>query len=114
MQERRAAASRRSRKGLTMTPLTASAGTPHGAGVTVGEIRHVVVKYLTEHPELLRQVAPPHMASTSATLSISNRETVNASGGHARGRLMPSHRRGVRGAPQPTSEVHDWPPETSA
>jgi hypothetical protein len=43
---------------LSMTPLTASAGTPHGAGVTVGEIRHVVVKYLTEHPELLRQAAP--------------------------------------------------------
>ena len=42
---------------LSMTSLTASAGAPHGAGVTVGEIRHVVVKYLTEHPELLRQVA---------------------------------------------------------
>ena len=42
---------------LSMTPLTASAGTTQGAGVTVGEIRHVVVKYLTEHPELLRQVA---------------------------------------------------------
>ena len=42
---------------LSMTPLTASAGTTHGAGVTVDEIRHVVVKYLTEHPELLRQVA---------------------------------------------------------
>ena len=40
---------------LSMTPLTASAGTPHGAGVTDGEIRHVVVKYLTKHPELLRQ-----------------------------------------------------------
>ena len=46
---------------LTMAPLTASASTPHGAGVTVGEIRHVVVKYLTEHPERLRQAAPaPH------------------------------------------------------
>ena len=46
---------------LSMTPLTASAGTTHGAGVTHGEIRHVVEKYLTEHPELLRQAAPaPH------------------------------------------------------
>jgi hypothetical protein len=46
---------------LSMTPLTASAGTPHSAGATVGEIRHVVVKYLTAHPELLRQAAPaPH------------------------------------------------------
>jgi hypothetical protein len=43
---------------LSMTPLTASAGTTHGAGVTHGEIRHVVEKYLTEHPELLRQAAP--------------------------------------------------------
>jgi hypothetical protein len=43
---------------LSMTPLTASADTTQGAGVTVGEIRHVVVKYLTEHPELLRQAAP--------------------------------------------------------
>jgi hypothetical protein len=43
---------------LSMTPLTASAGTIHGAGVTDGEIRHVVVKYLTEHPELLHQAAP--------------------------------------------------------
>src|ERR1700757_4391478 len=44
---------------LSMTPLTASAGTPHRA-VTVGEIRHVVVKYLTAHPEL-RQASPaPH------------------------------------------------------
>ena len=46
---------------LSMTPLTASAGTPHGA-VTAseirGEIRDVVVKYLTKHPELLRQAAP--------------------------------------------------------
>jgi len=46
---------------LSMTPLTASAGTTHAAGVTDGEIRHVVEKYLTEHPELLRQAAPaPH------------------------------------------------------
>ena len=46
---------------LSATPLTASAGTTHGAGVTVGEIRHVVAKYLTKHPELLRQAAPaPH------------------------------------------------------
>ena len=46
---------------LSMTPLTASAGTTHGAGVTDGEIRHVVEKYLTDHPELLRQAAPaPH------------------------------------------------------
>ena len=44
---------------LSMTPLTASAGTPHGA-VTVDEIRDVVVKYLTEHPEL-RQAAAPHV-----------------------------------------------------
>jgi len=43
---------------LSMTPPTASADTTHGAGVTVGEIRHVVAKYLTEHPELLRQAAP--------------------------------------------------------
>ena len=43
---------------LSMTPLTASAGTTQGAGVTNGEIRHVVVKYLTEHPELLRQTVP--------------------------------------------------------
>ena len=45
---------------LSMTPLTASADTPHGVGVTVGEIRDVVVKYLTEHPEL-RQAAAPHV-----------------------------------------------------
>ena len=46
---------------LSMTSLTASAGTRHGNGVTVGEIRHIVGKYLTEHPELLRQAAPaPH------------------------------------------------------
>jgi hypothetical protein len=43
---------------LSMTPLTASAGTTHGAGVTHGEIQHVVENYLTEHPELLRQAAP--------------------------------------------------------
>ena len=43
---------------LSITSLTASAGTTHGAGVTVGEIRDVVAKYLTEHPELLRQAAP--------------------------------------------------------
>ena len=43
---------------LSMTPLTASAATPQGSGVTVGEIRHVVAKYLTQHPELLRQAAP--------------------------------------------------------
>ena len=42
---------------LSMTPPTASAGTPHGAVVTNGEIRQVVEKYLTEHPELLRQAA---------------------------------------------------------
>ena len=42
----------------SLTPLTASTGTTDGAGVTGGEIRHVVVKYLTEHPELLRQAAP--------------------------------------------------------
>ena len=46
---------------LSMTPLTASAGTTHGASVTDGQIRHVVEKYLTEHPELLRQAASaPH------------------------------------------------------
>ena len=45
---------------LSMTPLTASADTPHGVGVTVGEIRDVVVKYLTEHPEL-RQATAPHV-----------------------------------------------------
>ena len=46
---------------LSMTPLTASASTTQGASVTVGEIRHVVAKYLTKHPELLRQAAPaPH------------------------------------------------------
>ena len=43
---------------LSITPLTASASTTHGAGVSDGEIRHVVEKYLTEHPELLRQAAP--------------------------------------------------------
>jgi hypothetical protein len=43
---------------LSMTPLTASASTTQGASVTVGEIRHVVAKYLTKHPELLRQAAP--------------------------------------------------------
>ena len=43
---------------LSMTPLTANAGTTNGAGVTVGEIRHVVAKYLTKHPELLPQAAP--------------------------------------------------------
>jgi hypothetical protein len=48
---------------LSMTPLTASAGTPNGAGldnVTVGEIRDVVAKYLTEHPELRPVAAAPH------------------------------------------------------
>jgi len=44
---------------LSMTPVTASAATPHGA-VTIGEIRHVVAKYLTEHPELRQAVAPVH------------------------------------------------------
>jgi hypothetical protein len=43
---------------LSMTPLTASAGHTQGAGATVGEIRHVVAKYLTKHPDLLRQAAP--------------------------------------------------------
>ena len=43
---------------LSMTPLTASAATPQGAGAAVDEIRHVVAKYLTKHPELLRQAAP--------------------------------------------------------
>ena len=43
---------------LSMTPLTASTAIPQGSGVTVGEIRHVVAKYLTKHPELLRQAAP--------------------------------------------------------
>jgi hypothetical protein len=43
---------------VSMTPLTASAGTTHGAGVTTGEIRHLVAKYLTEHPELMRQATP--------------------------------------------------------
>jgi hypothetical protein len=45
---------------LSMTPLTASAGTTHGAGVTSGEIQHVVVKYLTEHPELRQAVPTPY------------------------------------------------------
>ena len=46
---------------LSMTPLTASAGTAHGASVTDREIGHVVDKYLAEHPELLRQAATaPH------------------------------------------------------
>jgi hypothetical protein len=45
---------------LSITPLTASAGTPYGA-VTVGEIRDVVVKYLTEHPELRQAAAAPHV-----------------------------------------------------
>ena len=43
---------------LSATPLTASAGTTQSAGVTTSEIRHVVAKYLTKHPELLRQAAP--------------------------------------------------------
>jgi hypothetical protein len=43
---------------LSMTPLTASANTAHGASVTDHEIRRVVDKYLAEHPELLRQAAP--------------------------------------------------------
>jgi hypothetical protein len=42
---------------LSMTPLTASADTPHGAVVSHGEIRQVVDQYLAEHPELLRQAA---------------------------------------------------------
>jgi hypothetical protein len=49
---------------LSMTPLTASAGTPNDAGVTAseirGEIRDVVVQYLTEHPELHQAAAPHH------------------------------------------------------
>ena len=45
---------------LSMTPLTASADTPHGA-VTADEIRDVVVKYLTEHPELRQAAAAPHV-----------------------------------------------------
>jgi hypothetical protein len=46
---------------LSMTPLAASAGTANGVSVTDREIRHVVDKYLAEHPELLRQAASaPH------------------------------------------------------
>ena len=45
---------------LSMTSLTASAGTPHGT-VTVGEIRDVVAKYLTEHPELRQAAAARHV-----------------------------------------------------
>jgi hypothetical protein len=41
-----------------MTSLSASAGTAHGTSVTDREIRHVVDKYLAEHPELLSQAAP--------------------------------------------------------
>jgi hypothetical protein len=55
---------------LSMTPLTANAGTTHGAGVTGGEIRHVVVKYLTEHPELLRQAAPTPYGTYAAPHGI--------------------------------------------
>ena len=43
---------------LSATPLTASAGTTQSAGVTTSEIRHVVAKYLTKHPALLRQAIP--------------------------------------------------------
>jgi len=43
---------------LSMTPLSASADTTHSAVVTDSEIRHAVEKYLTEHPELLRQASP--------------------------------------------------------
>ena len=46
---------------LSMAPLSASADTTHNAVVTDSEIRHAVEKYLTEHPELLRQASPtPH------------------------------------------------------
>ena len=55
---------------LSMTPLTASAGTTQGAAVTVGEIRHVVAKYLTEHPELLRQAAPAPYGTYAAPQGI--------------------------------------------
>jgi hypothetical protein len=55
---------------LSMTPLTASAGTTQGAGVTVGEIRHVVAKYLTKHPELLRQAAPASYRTYAAPHGI--------------------------------------------
>jgi hypothetical protein len=55
------AAETSTRTALSITPQTASADTTHGAGVTDGEIRDVVEKYLTDHPELLRQAAPaPH------------------------------------------------------
>jgi len=46
---------------LSMTPLTASADTPHGVGVTVGEIRDIVAKYLSDHPELRQAAAAPHV-----------------------------------------------------
>ena len=46
---------------LSMTPLTASADTPDGVGVTVGEIRDIVAKYLSDHPELRQAAAAPHV-----------------------------------------------------
>jgi len=46
---------------LTALPLTASADTPHGVGVTVGEIRDIVAKYLSDHPELRQAAAAPHV-----------------------------------------------------
>ena len=55
---------------LSMTPLTASAGTTQGASVTLGEIRHVVAKYLTKHPELLRQAAPASYRTYAAPHGI--------------------------------------------
>ena len=54
---------------LSMTPVTASAATPHGA-VTIGEIRHVVAKYLTKHPELLRHAAPASYRTYAAPHGI--------------------------------------------
>jgi hypothetical protein len=55
---------------LSMTPLTASADTTHGAGVTGGKIGQVVVKYLTEHPELLRQAVPTPYGTYAAPHGI--------------------------------------------
>jgi len=68
---------------LSMTPLTVSAGT---TGVTAEQVKAIVIKYLKAHPDQRNSVASSivagtHMACTSATLSIRNRENVNASAG---------------------------------
>ena len=75
---------------LSMTSLTASASIPRPKGndfrlrldeETMAAIRAQVDRdFQAEAMQMWR----PHMACTSATLSIRNRETVNASGGPLR------------------------------